>query len=242
MGKDGPDEAPPLKWRTERVGPERRRVRVSDGIDPGFAHAPGRLAHLGEVVRHRMRRSIQQPPGIASVGVAEVLPLPRALSVLSEEWRRWRRSDGAAEDHQFELGALLDQVLDELDALGIAPSSTIVTIARKELAHAARRAKAMRGAALDDVDWDRLPVIVANPDAVLLHQEGERAKPGRHVLLLVFSPAHRRDNKGKIAVRLDYRVRRRGETSISNSVRSAGYVMPENLRAPHYQVLSGESN
>ena len=63
-------------------------MSVPDGIDPGFAYAPGRASHLGAAVRHRIRSGIQLPPGIGAAGAAETLALPRALSVLSEEWRR----------------------------------------------------------------------------------------------------------------------------------------------------------
>lgn len=45
QGKDGPDQAPPIKWE-ERVvgknGTNPRTVRVPEGIDPGFAYNPGK--------------------------------------------------------------------------------------------------------------------------------------------------------------------------------------------------------
>lgn len=44
MGKDAPDEAPPVQWREVTVGTRGahpRTVRVPAGIDPGFAYAPG---------------------------------------------------------------------------------------------------------------------------------------------------------------------------------------------------------
>lgn len=44
LGKDGPDKAPPLNMRTVTVGvrgPSPRTVEVPEGIDPGWAYAPG---------------------------------------------------------------------------------------------------------------------------------------------------------------------------------------------------------
>ena len=43
LGKDGPDRAPGLDEREVTVGqgPDARTVTVPDGIDPGFAYAPG---------------------------------------------------------------------------------------------------------------------------------------------------------------------------------------------------------
>ena len=45
IGKDGPDKAPALDYRFMQAG-ERGQVRVPDGIDPGFAYAPGRSLML----------------------------------------------------------------------------------------------------------------------------------------------------------------------------------------------------
>ena len=44
LGKSGPDQAPPVKTRTVTVGakgPSPRNVTVPEGIDPGWAYAPG---------------------------------------------------------------------------------------------------------------------------------------------------------------------------------------------------------
>ena len=47
LGKSGPDQAPPIQWRDVTVGKRGahpRSVRVPEGIDPGFAYAPGATA------------------------------------------------------------------------------------------------------------------------------------------------------------------------------------------------------
>ena len=44
LGKSGPDQAPPIRTRTVTVGtkgPNPRTVEVPEGIDPGWAYAPG---------------------------------------------------------------------------------------------------------------------------------------------------------------------------------------------------------
>ncbi|MDE2472477.1 MAG: hypothetical protein KGL35_28055, partial [Bradyrhizobium sp.] len=44
LGKTGPDQAPEIKYRQVTVGargPSPRTVMVPEGIDPGFAYAPG---------------------------------------------------------------------------------------------------------------------------------------------------------------------------------------------------------
>ena len=133
------------------------------------------------------------------------------------------------------MGALAPEVVDALRQHGVELSSAAVTVARRQLAHAARDAKGERGAALDDADWDRLPAIVADPEAILL----DTRKGGDRVLVFAFSPADG-DRKGKVVVRAEFSVRHRRQTRASNSIRSAGYVQPENLRAPYYEPLAGD--
>ena len=76
---------------------------------------------------------------------------------------------------------------------------------------------------------DRLPEVLASPEAVLLDTDGA----GR-TLLFAFRPVER--EAGKVAVRIDFREGRR---PLANAVRSAGYVRRSNLRDPRYVVLDG---
>lgn len=49
LGKDGPDQAPPMNMQTVTVGtrgPTPRTVETPAGVDPGFGYAPGRDAWL----------------------------------------------------------------------------------------------------------------------------------------------------------------------------------------------------
>ena len=101
---------------------------------------------------------------------------------------------------------------------GVELSSAAVTVARRQLAHAARDAKGERRAALDDADWDRLPAILAAPEAVLL----DTRKGGGRVLLFTFEPSDREGRKGKVVVRVEFSVRHRGRTRVANSIRSSG--------------------
>ena len=113
-------------------------------------------------------------------------------------------------------------------------------MARRELAHLARPAKQARGYALSEADIDRLPEVIANPQAVLYEPEDRG-------LLFIFEPtdpAARR--KGKWFVRVDTRVQEQRATDArrrpyrTNSIRSAGYVQTENLHDPRYFLLTGE--
>lgn len=71
----GPGSAPPTTWSRGTVGsgPTAREVDVAEGVDPGFAYAPGRNAALGEAVRRRLQASLRLPPGLAADSAFEAL-------------------------------------------------------------------------------------------------------------------------------------------------------------------------
>ena len=234
LGKTGPDRAPPVKMRQVTVGrgAAARIVEAPEGVDPGFGYAPGREAALGRAARDRVRKALAQEPAFAARGVAEALSNPRAPEALSAEWRRWRalRSGRKPAGEAFEAGALPAAVVEALRKRGEAPASAQVIVTDERLAHMERESKRARGAALDGADMDRLPEVLASPEAVLLDTDGD----GR-TLVLAFQPAAR-DNAGKVAVRIDFRE---GARPLANAVRSAGYVAARNLRERRYALLDG---
>jgi hypothetical protein len=59
LGRNGPDQAPPVQWREVTVGekgPNPRTVRVPEGIDPGWGYNPGEAAWGRETALNIMRR------------------------------------------------------------------------------------------------------------------------------------------------------------------------------------------
>ena len=89
-----------------------------------------------------------------------------------------------------------------------------------------------------DSDWDRLPEILARPQAVLYET---RRQPE---LLYILEPAGDAAGKGKIVARADYtdRLSLEGEprrTTTTALIRTAGYLRPEHLRHPRYEGLNG---
>ena len=229
-----PDKAPPVNMRQVTVGKgaAARIVEAPEGVDPGFAYAPGRQAALGRAARDRVRKALAQEPAIAARGVAEALGNPRSLPALSAEWRRWRalRSGRKPAGEAFEAGALPLAVVDALRKRGEAPASAQVIVTDERLAHMERADKRNRDQALEGADLDRLPEVLARPEAVLLDKEGK----GR-TLVFAFQPAAR--EAAKVAVRLDFRE---GARPLANAVRSAGYVAAHNLREPRYVPLDGK--
>ena len=231
LGKEGPDEAPATRTRRVTVGrgAARRTVEVPEGIDPGFAYAPGARSQAGEAARHAIEASISQAPSIAAAAIAPMLARPRLLREHGEQWRRWRRREPGYGADRIALGALSPQVVEALAERGDTPGTATVTIDRRALGHMTRDAKRARAAALADDDLDRLPEIIARPKAVLF----EEARKGP-TLLYVFDPLED-TRRGKIAVRVNFATAE-GKT---NAVRTAGYILDDNLRQPHLTLIEG---
>lgn len=87
MGKDGPDEAPEIIWETREIGKRNpngpRTVRVPEGIDPGFEHAPGMGRLQSAIPPERPEPPISGSsgvPGLPNTRPRSELPVPRKLS------------------------------------------------------------------------------------------------------------------------------------------------------------------
>ena len=87
LGKEGPDQAPADEMRTVTVGvrgPSPRTVSVPDGIDPGFAYAPGATAFrqtqqaVAEILQHELEHDFET--ALARY-LASIPPAPPAPSL-----------------------------------------------------------------------------------------------------------------------------------------------------------------
>ena len=155
-------------------------------------------------------------------------PAPRASS--TEEFRRWRLAEpGPDAPDPMPIGELSPAVLDGLRRRGRAPSTALVTVSRRDAAHAVRDTKAP-GQLVAAADIDRLPEIVARPRAVLF--ETQRGNP---MLLYVFDGPGRK--AGKVVVRVRQPADREKET---NRVTTAAYVDAGTLAdRRRYTLLDG---
>ncbi len=87
MGKTGPDPAPEVVWEERTIGQRSingpRTVRVPEGIDPGFAYAPGSARLRSAVPPERPDPLIPGSTGghgLPNLRPSDPLPAPRALS------------------------------------------------------------------------------------------------------------------------------------------------------------------
>ena len=75
LGKDGPDEAPPIQWEEKTVGatgPNPRTVLVPQGIDPGFEYEPGSVDRSAQLREELERKAEAMPAGIREAFLAEL--------------------------------------------------------------------------------------------------------------------------------------------------------------------------
>lgn len=85
-GKSGPDTAPEFEYVEHTIGQNSpngpRTVRVPEGIDPGFEHAPGQSRLHSQIPPERPDPIIPGStggPGLSNTRPNEPLPAPRAL-------------------------------------------------------------------------------------------------------------------------------------------------------------------
>ena len=159
------------------------------------------------------------------------------------EWGDWlSRLSESGTSGIFELSAISPSICAALKKRNVEPISTAISISKGRAGHLRRTSKYRRSAGLSDEDIDRLPKILAKPEAVLLDTKGKG-----NSLLYVFTPIHGSTDrhKGKIVVRVDYKIKtkspgKKSEKVVSNSVRTAGYVAAHNLVDSRYILLEGK--
>lgn len=122
LGKDAPDEAPEVNWLDREVGqrsPEGPQVvRVPEGIDPGFAYAPG-AARLKSAIPPE-RPDLPGSMGAASLPTrppSDALPAPRDFSA-SELLAPGRPEQDYVRDFLSRFGATLEEPAVFTDVIG----------------------------------------------------------------------------------------------------------------------------
>ena len=93
LGKTGPDKAPPVEWQTVVVGQRSpggpREVLTPEGIDPGFAYAPGRSINPAGV--QAALASAERLPAAPAAAAADVpLARPRIRQALDDGFIEWQ--------------------------------------------------------------------------------------------------------------------------------------------------------
>lgn len=180
LGKSGPDPSPKLKWIDALVGKRSpggpHLVRTVEGIDPGFAYAPGAsLQHwpkptpltpatppvlqrtLERAAQDALRKSARLPAAAAEAALHDAFALTRAQLALDAgfaEFRAEALDRGQAAGNSYLVGLVDGAVLRELAARSASPAAAAIAVADDQVlaAVAAQLPASLRNARA--VLWD----------------------------------------------------------------------------------------
>lgn len=231
MGKSGPDQAPPVDMRTVTVGvrgPNPRTVEVPAGIDPGFGYAPGKSV-FERMLQLALDKTATLPAEAAALSADEFLSLPGSLESLERGFAEFLATidQRATTNATYAVGALTSKIVSELEKLGIDPVTAEIVARDVELVHALRilKAGAQTASGLPKAitvdELAQLPMVIGNPQAVLFDAHD-------NTLLYIFG-ADRRE-AGKIAVRVNMRLKTSDGKITTNSFRTASLINWNDVR------------
>jgi len=227
MGMKVSENAPPLRER-EYVNPRTGEASmVPEGIDPGWAYAPG-ASRQQRAVDDLASKAAAADPRIGATVMKQLSAKEAAAfdgghaawvdEVLTAETPRssWRLVGGlAVEDLAF------------LEARGTMPQSAMITLDSRLMIGPKARRHAEAGDALTPADWKRLSADLRSPEAVLL----DKASGKLHYVLPGTGA------RPRLVVEVDYAEKKRR----TNSIRSAFKVESQALRDTRtYQLIRGE--
>lgn len=257
LAREGLEVSPEQHFQTTTFTNDRTGEvsRVPVGIDPGWAHNPGKLSREAGAAREFAAKWADGPPemvaAIESANRRQVLPgLAREFGTWAEGYQKQvdaaRNAKAAGKKpppilstgERRVVGALSQPVLNALAGMGKVPQSGALTINDRAIVHMLRDAK-KAGLTIDQVK--QLPELLADPKAVLW----DNADPA---LVYVFDPGA---GRGKFVVRVDFaeRVNAKGGryTVVTNAVTTGGLVKPADLNehmpggtVRRYDILEGE--
>ena len=161
LGKTGPDPSPELKWVDVMVGQRSasgpRLVRTVEGIDPGFAYAPGSSMDtwppargkaprtppalqrtLEQSAQDALRKSTRLPAAAAESMLREVFAMKRAQDALQAGYAEFQAKAiaGTAQASQYMVGMFDDVLLRAMGGRGITPATAAIAVREAEILQA----------------------------------------------------------------------------------------------------------
>lgn len=205
--------------------------------DPGFGFNPGKesLAQLGQLL---IDRAATAPTRVAALAVQEALGNQRVMQATKSQLSGMVQrvvDTKQARGELMHVGALSQPVLDGLEARGLPPVSSVISVRDEDVLHAMRDTK---DAQLSPDFWSGLPESLRTPSAVLLD-----TSQAKHSLLYVVDADG--DGKNKVVVVLDYELKVRDASgkkvrTVTNMVRTGKYLAERQLNGLlGYELLFG---
>lgn len=158
LGKTGADPSPELKWVDVMVGQRSpggpRLVRTVEGIDPGFAYAPGSSLDtwppargkaprtppavqrtLEQSAQDALRKSTRLPAAAAEGMLREVFAMKRAQDALQAGYAEFQANAiaGTAQASQYMVGMFDDVMLRAMGGRGITPATAAIAVREAEI-------------------------------------------------------------------------------------------------------------
>ncbi|MFN3704317.1 phage minor head protein [Thermomonas sp.] len=185
LGKTGPDAPLQLQWVDVMVGQRSpggpRLVRTVEGIDPGFAYAPGSSLDtwpkagpkaprtppalqrtLVESAQDALRKSARLPAAAAAAALGEIFALRRAQDALQAGYAEFQAyaAGGSWQGARYMVGMFDDVLLQAMGARGITPATAAIAIRDAEILQSL-------ASGADAAAMAALPAYLRSPLAVL---------------------------------------------------------------------------
>lgn len=185
LGKAGPDAPLQLQWVDVMVGQRSpggpRLVRTVEGIDPGFAYAPGSSLDtwpkagpkaprtppalqrtLVESAQDALRKSARLPAAAAAAALGEIFALRRAQDALQAGYAEFQAyaAGGSWQGARYMVGMFDDVLLQAMGARGITPATAAIAIRDAEILQSL-------ASGADAAAMAALPAYLRSPLAVL---------------------------------------------------------------------------
>jgi SPP1 gp7 family putative phage head morphogenesis protein len=232
-----PSPSPDVSYRPWTNKVTRETVQVPVGIDPGWAHNPGRLAVDIHAAR-ALATKLDGLPTALALDAAEASA--RFVSpALARGYRQWAEPIVSRSSYPsgeaIPIGLLPSVILKAAKDAGLGDVSPVLSISQKQLVHMVRDAKAAAtsrtGAAkgMSSADVLRLPELIAQARAIYLDGSS----------LIYEVPSSEPGRSGKVVVKLDYieRERLRGNRIDTRSARIITVGLTDSSSLKGYNLL-----
>lgn len=162
--------APPIEYETQIIGKNSdnpRMVQVPKGLDAGFDRIPGASRNT-DPTQFLFDKASAVPPLMASRVMQSTLQIPEVRKLLNQEvaeivdgmdtGRKKLRINKA-------IGVIAPEVVAELEKIGYAPQTAVITLRDEDVLHAIRTIK---GKQLSVEFWRNIADHIQAPEAIFL--------------------------------------------------------------------------
>lgn len=238
LGKDGPDQAPPIDWQTVTVGargPNPRVVQTPAGVDPGFGYAPGKDA-FERLAQLALDKTMQLPAEQAAEAAEEFLGNAAVRDAVEKGFADFLNDMDRSKlgTQSYDVGALTQDLVAAMREQGIDPSTAAIVARDLELdagLNAPSTSNSLPRALTQD-ELAQLPALLGKPTAVLLD-----AKAG--YLLYVFNGSA--DGQASTVVSVKYGLQSADGEISANTFSSATLMSLNQVRdIGGFVVLQGK--